>query len=166
MHKTKLQWIALLGKAEISESSIRFVGEPPPKKKAPDDTTVSEDPRSFSILRSDMYFETGDIQGEMFLQDPSSKLQFRLSNEEGRTVFVGVNLGDQPYGITVREDGKIHSISGAGQGSNLPAGEWFPFTFVYVGHTSSYSYAVFALFMARPGLLARSLNSCSEASAL
>lgn len=128
MQKSRPHWLAVSGKGEIGENSIRHVGiEPPKKKKDGDDKAPAELPSV--TVRSDTYFQDGDITCEAFVERSDNKVQFRLGVDGSRVCYVGLNMRGHAYGIAYIDpaigDGTIvSSLSGAGGSPVL--GTWIP----------------------------------------
>jgi hypothetical protein len=128
MQKHKPKWLPITGNAEASESLIRYVGVVPPKKKLKDlEVDVEDIPRV--VLRSDEYFQDGDITCEAFIENSKSKIQFRLGNDGKHIAFIGINLSEYAYGIVCRENsapkGEYIAQSRSGFGNTPPTAIWF-----------------------------------------
>lgn len=133
MQKHKPNWLPIEGTAEITDSLITYRSEnvrdstkkstrAGTKKSAELDEEVSE-----TLLRSDTYFESGDITGEVKLSDPQLCVRVRLGSVSGTWTTVGFNAGGATYGLGTYAMGQSRIIDTSGQGSKLPVDHWLKF---------------------------------------
>lgn len=129
MHKQRPKWLALTGKPEVSDNLIRLETEEPPKKIKGGSEGI-EAILPWAMLRSDIYFQDGDIKCEFFIEKPESKVQFRLGNDGIKAAFVGTSMLDHAYGIAYKElsapSDKIITRSLSGYNINPQCGIWLP----------------------------------------
>ena len=131
MHKTKPRWLAIEGVVEISESGISFVGE---KKSTPKKADAVKDEGGPPIrpqtarIRSDVYFESGDITGEIRISSAELRLFFRLgANTSSTRTTVGLGVSGKVYGLASIDGNENKEIDFSGSGSTPPVGQWFRF---------------------------------------
>lgn len=129
--KHKPSWLAITGTFEMADSVISYTGKEPKavdlklakgRKAAADDTPPTE-----SLIRSDAYFESGDIVGEFRLSSPDLLLRFRLGSYADSRTTVGINAAGKTYGLGAITRGQGKTISTAGEGSQPPINEWTRF---------------------------------------
>lgn len=130
MQKHRTVWLAITGQIEATESGLTFVWSPRPAEDTDNEKALES---SWYMARSSSYFESGEITGEMLVDDPATKVQFRLGNNDTDLVIVGFNLKDGAYGIAQRTSGKDTVISKSGIPSSLPVNTWLPFSIEVVG---------------------------------
>ena len=130
MHKTKPRWLAVDGIAEVGDATISFHGtkKPSPKKDAaekPASEAPSRTPEA--LLRSDTYFESGDITGEIRISDVKLRLYFWLGNVGDARTTVGLGVLGKVYGLGSVEKNQAKELDSAGTGSTPPLNQWFRF---------------------------------------
>jgi hypothetical protein len=126
MQKIKPRWLVVSGIADASDQEIRFTGAPAPKRKKGEETDEIES--SHALLRSNVYFESGDISGELNLSAPQMKVQVRLGTEGRRRTTVGFNVAEHSYGLVQRDGPNVRPISLAGADTPLPTNVWVAFS--------------------------------------
>lgn len=129
MHKTKPRWLAIEGVVEIAESVISYVGEKkstPKKADAVKDEGGPPSRRQSARIRSDVYFESGDITGEIRISSADLRLFFRLgANSSSARTTVGLGVAGKVYGLAALERNENREIDFAGAGSTPPVARWF-----------------------------------------
>ena len=128
MQPNNLKWLSIRGKVSSLEPTILFIGENRgrTKKTNEEESVIGDLPSSPStVLRSDTYFESGEIQAKVFIEKSDSKVHFRFSSEQGRFILVGINVGDYPYGIAVSDGQTTKEINVSGEGSQPTTNKWF-----------------------------------------
>jgi len=126
MQKIRPHWLAINGHAEITETGIRYVGVSSQKKIKGSDEPASKK-LEFASMRSNVYFQSGDITGEVFLSAPHMNVQFRLGAIGNIRTTVGINVYDRTYGLVMREGNNVTPISLAGSDNTAPIDKWLPF---------------------------------------
>ena len=130
MHKIKPRWLPIDGIAEISDSLITFVGQkkaPAKKSNVPKQETEKKDRPPEALLRSDAFFESGDITGEIRTSNATMCLFFRLGSTGDSRTTVGLNVLNNTYGLGAVLKGEPKQIDSAGVGSTPPLNQWFKF---------------------------------------
>ncbi|MCL4682983.1 MAG: hypothetical protein KJZ92_17175 [Rhodocyclaceae bacterium] len=130
MHKIKPRWLAVDGAAEIGESLISFVGQKKvtaKKDAAAKGGVEKKDLLPATLLRSDTYFESGDITGEARISKADMCLFFRLGSIPSNRTTVGLNVLGKTYGLGSVNKGEIREIDSAGAGTQPPLNQWFKF---------------------------------------
>lgn len=96
----KTRWIAIDGKASIQDSNIVFVGEAGKKGKA---SANYGQEKPYSLVRSNIFFESGDIHADVLLEKKDTKLQFRFKSQSNTRIYIGMNTQNAAYGIAKRD---------------------------------------------------------------
>ena len=118
---------------EIADSVITYVGKESKysetAKTAKGSKAAAEDtpPATESLIRSDAYFESGDIVGEFRLSSADLLLRFRLGSSGDSRTTVGINAAGKTYGLGALARGQGKTISTAGEGTEPPVNEWGKF---------------------------------------
>ena len=120
MHKSKPKWLSLEGVVEIGESLVSFTGKKPTSKK-------TENNGILNTIRSDTYFETGDITGEIQVSNTNSRIFFRLGAIGDRRTSVGLGVEGHTYGLVAVEGTQVKELDVSGLGTTLPVNKWFRF---------------------------------------
>ena len=97
--KKQSQWVALLGAAEITATTIHY--EPVKIKEGPNAGQIA-----WTVLRSNQYFQEGVVEFEANLGGPDCKCQVILNHGGESEYFVGLNFGPAAYGIAVFRNSK------------------------------------------------------------
>jgi hypothetical protein len=108
-------------KSEKSEKSE----EGTDKGEAPS-TDVTNAP--FASVRSDIFFQDGEITCEAYIENPKNKVQFRLVIDGSRSVWVGLNLRDSAYGFVWSDNDGQKDVGTRLVSSQTPppSGVWLP----------------------------------------
>ncbi len=115
----KITWLALEGHAVITESEIIFSPPAPDKPKKSETKTPP-----FAQLRSNLYFESGDIFAEVLLKGSDTKLQFKFKSHNDATIFVGFNVRTSAYGIAQMQQENISELALSGLGLKPEVDKW------------------------------------------
>ncbi|MCK5122060.1 MAG: hypothetical protein KAQ91_08750 [Methylococcales bacterium] len=120
-------WIAIEGKAKISKNEIRFS---PPKS-----SEISKERKEWptTIVRSDAYFNSGEIECVVQINNEKDVFQLGLGcTQEGR-VSIGLNHKNHAYGIALLDRSGVEYLSVSGNGIHPPVGEWIKLHIHYIG---------------------------------
>ena len=112
MKKSVINWIALVGKIKSGEDNVTHIP-----------TFIDDGPNKgqpqFSLVKSNVEFESGKIEFYVTFKDPNSKCQLILSHGEPSETFVGLNFGSTAFGISNFSGGKWDYIAATGDLSSL-----------------------------------------------
>lgn len=130
MHKSKPHWLAISGVPKIGDGAISYEGQK--HKEAKRTITEADDKKKNDLpkpatVRSDLYFESGDITGEAKLSQPDMKMFIRLGSTGNTRTTVGLQVVQKTYGLAAREGNETTELDSAGVGSSPPVNEWFSF---------------------------------------
>lgn len=112
-------WVSIFGSVEIIGGEITLVPIPfpPAAPNAPPGIP-------FAQVRSNIEFEQGAIELEVFLPDSDSHCQIGLSGGPNIELYAGLNVLGAPYGFAAFQNGQWEPVLGAGHGSRLEADRW------------------------------------------
>lgn len=127
MHKIKPTWLTVDGKAEVSIDLIKFVGQTRGRKSKASANQPFNNDTPCVVLRSNTYFQSGTITGQIFLEKPKTKVQFRLGTDGPKTIFCGLNVGNSAYGIATRDYEGFKYISLSGSNTDVSTDTWLDF---------------------------------------
>lgn len=127
MHKIKPTWLAIDGKAEVTTDSIKFVGQTRGRKAKGSTIQAVGSDAPCVVLRSNTYFQSGTISGQLLLEKAKTKVQFRLGTDGPKTIFCGLNVGSAAYGIATRDYEGFKYISLSGNNTDLATESWLDF---------------------------------------
>lgn len=135
MQKLKPKWLAISGIAGLEDNMICLTGPSPtaPRKNTPRANTLEsngkKDDRPAVSLRSDLFFEDGEISCDVWIDHPASKVQFRLGVTDKITTFAGINVLGHAFGIAQRDsNNQAHNIvlqDLVSAEAPPPVGRWF-----------------------------------------
>lgn len=112
MKKSVINWIALVGKIKSGDDNVTHIP-----------TFIDDGPNKgqpqFSLVKSNVEFESGKIEFYVTFKDPNSKCQLILSHGEPSETFVGLNFGSTAFGISNFSGGKWDYIAATGDLSSL-----------------------------------------------
>lgn len=129
MHKTKPKWLAISGVPLIGDGTISYDALKHKSKKAITDdlSKRKEDSPNIAVVRSDTYFESGDITGEVKISAPDMKMFIRLGVAGSHRTSVGLQVNQKTYALAIINDSTMDEIDSSGLGSTPPLNEWFSF---------------------------------------
>ena len=114
-------WVSIFGSVEVAEGQITLVPVPPP----PPTTTPNSGPvMPHALVRSNIEFDQGTVDFEVWLPDAESRVQLGLAGGTPVEVYAGVNTLGAPYGFAAFKNGQWEPIAGAGHGSRLISEQW------------------------------------------
>ncbi|WP_157781823.1 hypothetical protein [Rubrivivax gelatinosus] len=109
-------WLPLFGSVNVEENSITLVPVPPPP------TTPAAPPTTpLALVRSNVDFEQGDVEFDVFLPTSDSACQVVLNSGTHSELFAGLNVFAAPYGFAAFANAKWEPLQTTGQGSALKA---------------------------------------------
>ena len=114
-----INWISLFGTVEIEKGQITLVPDP-----LPPDTQSTEPRVPHTLVRSNLEFDQGTVEMQVYLPDAQSRCQFVLGGGTTVEFFAGLNTLGAPFGFAALRSGKWEPLGGAGHGSALPAEGW------------------------------------------
>jgi hypothetical protein len=112
-------WASIIGNVEVANGHITLVPIPPPSM-SPD---AAQDPPHV-VVRSNIEFEQGAIELQIWLPDSSSKCQIGIGGGTTGEVFAGLNTLGAPYGFAVFKNGQWQPLVGSGHGSIIQGEQW------------------------------------------
>ena len=113
----KQSWASIIGNVKIQDDEITLVPIPLP----PTPNATEQPP--YAYVRSNIEFEQGTIELEVFLPETSSKCQIGLLGGNQVEIFSGLNMF-APYGFGIIRNNVWEPLVGAGYGSQLQAKQW------------------------------------------
>ena len=130
MHKVKPRWLPIEGVVEIGDGTLSYVGKKtstPKKSTEGESETATGKTISAATVKSDTYFESGDITGEIRFSTPDPRLFFRLGAAGEARTSVGFGVGGNTYGLLAREGKQGKEIDSSGRGTVPPQNQWIRF---------------------------------------
>lgn len=128
--KANIRWVPLQGTAKIEPTQIHY--SPVEIAEGPEKGQIR-----FTILKSDRYFQNGNIDFEMKLTGKDNRCQFVLNHGLEQQVFVGFNFGSNAYGMAFFKAGTWEPIATSGMGDTPRLDDWIKVSIV--AHGSSIS---------------------------
>jgi hypothetical protein len=105
------KWMAILGNIKIEKNTITHV----PYKYTDE---LNKEQFGTTIAKSNLYFENGEINFEVYLKDPKSRCQVILNQGRQREIFAGINVGPNTFGFVIHQDQKWENYFGVGFGKS------------------------------------------------
>lgn len=132
MHKVHPNWIAIQGSPQVTDGVIRYDGKPPRKSRSTktskaDASPGAADKSPVATLRSDCYFESGDIFFDAKIASPLMRLFVRLGSTGSSWTSAGLGVLHRTYALGEKTVTENRAISFSGVGSSPPVDRWFPF---------------------------------------
>lgn len=115
----KHNWASIIGSVEVSDGKITLVPVPPPPSTP---NTVSQLP--YAVVRSNIEFEQGTIELQVWLPDSDSRCQIGLGSGSALELYAGLNILGAPYGFAAFRNGQWEPVVGTGHGSLIQAQHW------------------------------------------
>ncbi|MCL2415095.1 MAG: nucleoside 2-deoxyribosyltransferase [Bacteroidales bacterium] len=114
----KANWLIISGKAELKESTIKYIPLIQKNKLGIDENTPS-------FVSSNIEFEAGEISFKVILKDKFGLCQVILGTDTGSDLNVGINTSGKLFGITKfdRQSNKWEIVSGSASAENLEIGK-------------------------------------------
>jgi len=112
-------WVSISGSVEIQDGQITLVPVPLPPT-TPSTTVVMP----LALVRSNIEFEQGTIELEVWLPDFESKVQIGLNSGTASELFGGLNALGAPYGFAAFKNNQWEPVVGTGHGCRLQADHW------------------------------------------
>lgn len=112
-------WVSIIGSIEVTDGQITLVPVPIP----PSTPNVTAAP-PFAVVRSNIEFEQGTVELQVWLPDSESRCQIGLSSGQQVELYAGLNTLGAPYGFAALKNGQWEPIVGAGHGSVIKAEQW------------------------------------------
>jgi len=103
-------WVSIFGSVEVEGGKITLVPIQQPHS-APN--AVEQPPHA--VVRSNIEFEQGSIELEVWLPDSSSRCQICVGSGASVEVFAGLNIIGAPYGFAAYKNGQWEPVAGTGQ---------------------------------------------------
>lgn len=136
MQRIRPKWLALKGIPVFDDGVVRQDGPEPKKPKRGSQTSTANeknedaDDKPVLLLRSDVMFEDGQIDCEVWLDHPTNKVQFRLGVFDKTITFAGVNMRGASYGVCHRDRNRHPDAPVAEELASRetppPIGKWIP----------------------------------------
>lgn len=112
-------WVSIYGSVEIEGGTITLVPVPLPP------TTPTAAPAiPHALVRSNIEFEQGTVELEVWLPDSDSRCQIGLGSGTTIELYAGVNTLGAPFGFAAFKNGQWEPVAGTGHGNRLPAQQW------------------------------------------
>jgi hypothetical protein len=114
-------WVSIFGSVDVADGQITLVPVPPP----PPTTTPSSGPvMPHALVRSNIEFDQGTVEMEVWLPDQDSRVQLGLAGGTPVEVYAGLNTLGAPYGFAAFKNSQWEPISGSGHGSRVASEQW------------------------------------------
>ncbi|WP_164091221.1 hypothetical protein [Aeromonas dhakensis] len=115
----KFTWLTLSGNPHISDKTITFTPQ-----KDEDDEVIKFESQHSQTLRSNYYFQGGEIEFDVMLSQPKDKIQLLLGTDGAEPLNVGINSNIAAYGIAKFINGKYEVLSSNGIGVVIEQNSW------------------------------------------
>lgn len=117
------------GEVTVEDTVLTFVGtqSSTPKKTSKQKTEVTDAELPMASIKSDTYFQSGDITGELRISSADLRIFFRLGSVERTFTTVGFGVQNQTYGLASVQEGEQTLIAASGHGSKAATNQWLPF---------------------------------------
>lgn len=112
-------WVSVFGNVEVVEGQITLVPIPLPPT-TPGATVAAP----HALVRSNIEFEQGTVELEVWLPDSDSRCQIGLGAGGPVELYAGLNALGSPYGFAAFKNGQWEPVVGAGHGSHLKSEHW------------------------------------------
>jgi len=124
----KPNWLLLEGNAEFKNNEINFQPNKP-------DEEVEDEFKNYqpSVIRSDLFFNSGNIELMVKISGDKDKVQLQLGVDGNNFVNVGLNTDSYAYGIAEFSNGKFNHLSMQGKGISPPVNDWLKLKLNYIG---------------------------------
>ena len=114
-------WVSIFGSVDVADGQITLVSVPPP----PPNTTPSSGPvMPHALVRSNVEFDQGTVEMEVWLPDQDSRVQLGLAGGTPLEIYAGLNTLGAPYGFAAFKNSQWEPISGSGHGGKIAAEQW------------------------------------------
>jgi len=112
-------WASIFGSVEVADGHITLI----PISMPPSAPDASQQP-PHALVRSNIEFEQGTIELQVWLPDSSSRCQIGLGSGTAVEVYAGLNLLGAPYGFAAFRNGQWEPVISTGHGSHILAEHW------------------------------------------
>lgn len=116
-------WLATIGRIDVVDGVVSHVPFIPNIETT---TDQGQQQPPLSLAKSNLEFETGSVKFEVYLQDAQCRCQLVLNAGHESEVFVGLNVLNSAYGISVFKRGQWEILNSAAFGDHPPAQKWIP----------------------------------------
>lgn len=113
-------WMPIFGSTEIADGKITLVPVPLPPASATSPLSIP-----LAVVRSNIEFEQGVVELQVWLPEPDASCQIGLSGGQQIEVYAGLNVMGAPYGVAALKAGKWEPVASAGQGSRLQGNQTY-----------------------------------------
>ncbi len=100
-------WASIFGSVEVVDGEITLV----PISLPPSTPNASEQP-PHAVIRSNIDFEQGTIELQVWLPDSNSRCQIGLGGGATVEVYAGLNTLGAPYGFAAFRNGQWEPLAG------------------------------------------------------
>lgn len=112
-------WVSLFGSVEIGADQITLIPiEIPPETPS----TAPNVPHA--MVRSNIEFEQGTVELEVWLPDSESRCQISIGGGSSVELFAGLNALGAPYGFAALKNGQWEPVIGSGHGTRIEPEKW------------------------------------------
>lgn len=114
-------WVSIFGSVEIADGVITLIPIPLPPA-----TPSASLATPYALVRSNLEFEQGTLELQVWLPDSESRCQIGLGGGTQGELYAGLNVASAPYGFAALRNGQWEPIFGAsaGYGNRLQAEHW------------------------------------------
>jgi len=112
-------WVSIIGSIEVTDGQITLVPVPLPPSTPNVTSTLP-----FAFVRSNIEFEQGTVELQVWLPDSESRCQIGLSSGQQIELYAGLNILGAPYGFAAFKNGQWEPVAGTGHGSVIKAEQW------------------------------------------
>jgi len=112
-------WISIFGSIDVTDGQITLVPVPFPPSTPEAAVTIP-----YALVRSNLEFEQGTVEFQVWLPDAESRCQVGLGGGTPVELYAGLNILGAPYGFAAVKNGQWEPIVGAGHGSRLQPEHW------------------------------------------
>ena len=130
-----LTWVAINGAPSIRAKEIVYTPPTVDPDAAPKAEGPGAAPKSFNVLRANLYFQSGEISFEVHRKSGDSLCQIILNAGLEREIFVGLGLRASTYIIAGFRASKWEPIASAGWDVPPREGEWIKVHIRVIGST-------------------------------
>lgn len=112
-----VNWVSIFGSVEVEKGQVTLVPVP-----LPPDAQATEPRVPHAYVRSNIEFDQGTVEMQVYLPDSYSRCQIVLGGGTAAEFFAGINSLGAPVGFATLRSGKWEGLGGAGHGSDLVEG--------------------------------------------
>lgn len=112
-------WISISGSIDVTDGQITLVPVP-----LPPETPGAAVATPYALVRSNLEFEQGTVELQVWLPDSESRCQVGLGGGPQVELYAGLNILGAPYGFAAFKNGQWEPIIGTGHGSRLQTEHW------------------------------------------